>query len=259
MLLLTIKGQQNHIMNLSILKYFFFAVCIFSASMSLEAQGQLSSFIDVGENNVSEGYYVKSSLVGNYQFGKTNISAGAQLNLKNAAESVFSGTYFKVSREIKIKTFPFDVEGLFLYTPFSKLIHESNLGLVAIVDRTHFTWKLGTNFRTYRIRNEAAETYDIESNRSLHENWNIMYLFGYRLKPIDNKWNVGISLTNIDYFLINQETNPMVYLKGSFEIKPKLKLYTEYWYKSAGSLNISANSFGAFIRAGIIWKIDSKK
>lgn len=259
MLLLTIKGQQNHIMNLSILKYFLFTIFIFLTSMSLEAQVQLSSFIDAGKNNVSEGYYVKSTLAGNYQFGKTNISAGVQLNLKNAVGSVFSGTYFKVSREIKIKTFPFDVEGLFLYSPFSNLIHETNLGLLAIVDRSHFTCKLGTNFRTYHIRDEAAEKYDIESNRSLHENWNIMYLFGYRLKPIENKWNVGISLTNIDYFLINQETNPMVYLKGCFEIKPKLKLYTEYWYKSAGSLNISANSFGAFIRAGIIWKVDSKK
>ena len=95
-------------------------------------------------------------------------------------------------------------------------------GILAYLELKHFTFKLGTEFRTYHITQKASEEYDIESNKNLHENWNIMYLAGYNLKPIDNKWNIGIAITNIDYFLINQDINPMLYLQGKYRVTPPI-------------------------------------
>ena len=66
-------------------------------------------------------------------------------------------------------------------------------------------------------------------------------------------------MTNIDNFLINQDTNPMLFLQGKYQVTAPLTLYIEPWYQSAGSLNLSANYFGFFIRTGLIWKLDVKK
>jgi len=231
----------------------------FFVTVEMHAQGQLSSYIDAGENNVSEGLYIKTALLGQYQFGKTRIEGGFQLDAKSANRNLLTGVSLKASQEFEIREFPFEVQGLFLYAPFSDVIHESNWGLLINVKRSHFNFQLGSNFRTYRITRKAAENYDITSNRSLHENWNLMYLVGYNLKPDDHTWNIGVTITNIDHFLLNQETNPMFNLRGKYIISKPLTVYAETWYMSAGSLNISANYFGVFFRTGLIWKLDSGK
>ena len=136
---------------------------------------------------------------------------------------------------------------------------ESNWGILANIERKHFTWKLGTEFRTYHVTKEAIENFDIESNKNLHENWNMMYLLGYNLYPADNLWNIGIAITNIDHFIINQETNPMFFLQGKYKVSLPLTIYFESWYKSAGTLNISANYFGFLFRTGLIWELDLKR
>lgn len=225
----------------------------------MKAQVELSTFLDIGKTNVSEGIYVKPAVLGAYQFGKTKVAAGSQFNLKSNSTNALGGTSINVAHEFSIKKFPFEVGGIFLYNPFSDVMHESNWGVLINVERTHLIMKLGTSFRTYHITKKAAEQYDIDSNKNLHENWNMIYQLGYILKPIDNNWNLGVTVTNMDYFLINQETNPMIFLKGIYDMRSSLRLYTEAWYKSAGSLNISANNFGFFFRTGLIWTLDLKK
>jgi hypothetical protein len=234
-----------------------FLMLLFSSKM--QAQLTLSTYIDAGENNVSEGLYIKSSALGAYQINKFRVEGGAQLDLKSAGSNFLTGGSLIVAREFLIKKFKFETQGLFMYDPFSRLMHESNLGVLINIPREHFNYKLGTEFKTYHITNRAQNDYDITSNKKLHENWNLIYLVKYFLKPPDHKWNAGASITNIDHFLINQETNPMVNIEGRYDISSPLTLYVESWYKSAGSLNISANYFGFFFRTGIIWKPDLKK
>ena len=232
---------------------------IFLFSNKTEAQLRLSAYIDAGENNVSEGLYVKSSLLGSYQMNRYRVEGGSQFDLKSAGSGFFSAAGMIVTREFSIKNFQFETQGLFMYNLFSPLVHESNLGVLVSIQRKHFNYKLGTAFRTYRITDMAGEEYDITSDKRLYENRNLVYLINYMLKPAGNRWNAGASVTNIDHFLINQETNPMVNIEGSYEVAPPLSLYVESWYKSAGSMNISANYFGFFFRTGIIWRPDLKK
>lgn len=215
--------------------------------------------IDVGENNVSDGLFVKSSGFGAYQFGKTKVVGGCQFDLKSSSVNIFTGSTIKVAREFSIEEFPFEIQRLLMYNPFSKLVHESNWGLLAKIQRKHFTYKLGTNFRTYQVTKKAINNYNIESNKKIHEYWNLMYLLRYNIKPNDYNWNIGISLTNIDHFTINQETNPFFYLHGKYKVTVPLTIYVESWYKSAGAFNISVNYFGFFFRTGLLWKIDLNK
>jgi hypothetical protein len=238
------------------LKYGLNILVGMTVMLNLQAQVQLSAYIDAGENNVSEGLFIKTSAWGNYQLDKYNIEGGIQLDLKSTGSNIFSGVALLVSREFLIKEFQFEIQGLFLSNFFSDLAHEYNWGFLAKTELKHLTFKLGTEFRTYHITRKASEEYDIESDKNLHENWNLMYLARYNLKPSDHKWNVGLAVTNIDHFIINQGINPMVNIQGNYWINTALMVYIEPWYANSGTFNISANYFGFFIRTGLIWKLD---
>jgi len=240
-------------------KYLIITLTGLIVSVNILAQVQLSTYIDAGENNVSDGLFIKTSVLGAYQFGNTKVKTGGQFDLISASPNFFTGVNLIVAQEFLIKEFQFEIQGLFMSNFFSDLAHEIDWGMLAYLELKHFDFKLGTEFRTYHITQKASEEFEIESNKNLHENWNIMYLAGYRVKPIDFKWNIGLAITNIDNFLINQETNPMLFLQGKYQVTAPLTLYIEPWYQSAGSLNLSANYFGFFIRTGLIWKLDSKK
>ena len=245
------------IINLSI---FFIALwCSLFSSNALLGQVDLETYFDIGSTNVSDGAYVRNALLGAYHIESTKIEAGVQLDLKSTSPNFLTGINFRIMQEINIKDFEFDAHGLFVHNPFSDFVHETNWGLLAGISRSHFTFQLGPSFRTYTITKEARENYNIDENTSLHENWNVLYLASYQLKPAGNSWNAGISVTNMDNFLINQETNPMILLNGYYKATKAISVFTEAWYKSSGSLNISANHFGYFFRAGLIWELELKK
>jgi hypothetical protein len=234
-------------------KNFIITLLILMFTFNIAAQVSLSSSIDAGENNVSEGFFVKSSLWGSWQFDKIGIEGGSRFDLKSVGDNIFTAASLIVAREFMIREFQFEAQCLLIYNLFSEPIHESNWGILANIERKHFIFKLGMEFRNYHITKKGVKEYDIESNKSLHESWNLIYLLQYNLKPSDHKWNIGTSITNIDQFLINQETNPMINLKGRYKISSPLTLYFESWYMNAGSLNISAGYFGYFLRTGVIW------
>jgi hypothetical protein len=80
-----------------------------------------------------------------------------------------------------------------------------------------------------------------------------MYSISYNIRTEVSRWNTGITVTNTDYFLINQETNPYMNIHGSFRASSPVCLFSEVWYKNAGLLNMSPNYFGFAIRGGIEW------
>lgn len=244
-------------MKIIISRYFVVTLLGIIISQNLIAQLKFMAYADIGETNISNGLYLKNGILGTYNFGKTTIEGGGQFDiLTNVSSNVFSATSAKLSREFSIKDFPFSIQSLFIYDRFSDVIHETNLGILVNLERVHFTYKLGTDFRTFRITKKAKKKYSIDSNDTLNENWNLLYYLGYNLKPVENKWNVGATITNIDYFLINQETNPLIFISGRYRLSSPLELFVETWYKSAGTLNISANYFGFFIRTGVIWELN---
>jgi hypothetical protein len=184
-------------------KNFIITLLILMFTFNIAAQVSLSSSIDAGENNVSEGFFVKSSLWGSWQFDKIGIEGGSRFDLKSVGDNIFTAASLIVAREFMIREFQFEAQCLLIYNLFSEPIHESNWGILANIERKHFIFKLGMEFRNYHITKKGVKEYDIESNKSLHESWNLIYLLQYNLKPSDHKWNIGTSVTNIDQFLIN--------------------------------------------------------
>ena len=219
------------------------------------AQSGLSAYMDLGSNNVSDGFFMKTAGLVQYQFGKNSVEAGLQLDLISHNERVFSGYSLRVSRLLQIKEFPFEVQGFFLRTPFSDLLRETNWGMLLEMKHNHFAMRLGTEFRSFAFTRKAIDAYGYQEDERIRENWNLIYSFGYHLKPVDYPWNVGLSVTNIDHFVINQETNPILRLSGRYRVSLPLDLFMEAWYKSAGAFNLSVNYFGFFFRTGITWDI----
>ena len=212
---------------------------------------------EIGKNNVSNGYFIKTASILEVALNKKNyISGGVQIDIKNDFDQKFTGSFIMYSRNFSIKKFHFGMDGFYMYNPFSKLFYETNWGIIFKTQRKHFIYKLGTSFRKYSISRKAINDNNIKGNTQISENWNIMYLLQYNLKPIRNKWNIGVSLTNIDYFIINQETNPVIYMQAKYKFNKPLTVFLEVWHKSAGSLNISVNHFGYLIRSKLLWNIN---
>jgi len=222
----------------------------------LSAQPGLNIYTDFGENNGSQGLFIKTASLVSYQFGKNIFETGFRIDLKNSNNTYFSGFSLSGSRNLKISHFPFEIAGFWICTPFSELLRETNWGARLKRESNHFEYLIGANFRTYAFRQKAIREYGIDQNAAkIHEILNIMYSVCYQLKPRNSPWNVGFSLTNVDNFMIEQETNPMLRLNGFYKLSSPLSLYIQGWYKSAGATNLAVNYFGFFFRTGIIWYI----
>ena len=243
-------------MNSKIIVHILISLICISPQINLLAQFQTTFYTDIGQTVVSDGLLLKMADLTNYQFGKNKLEAGLQIDILSNSDRVFSGYDIKFLRVWTIKSFPLETQAFLILTPFSDILRETNWGILLGIYRNHFAIKIGTNFRTYAYNHKAINTYGFETDTRMHENWNLMYSFNGYIKPIDNLWNIGLSVTNIDHFIINQETNPVLNLRFTYKFKPSCKLYLEPWYESAGALNLKVNYFGFFIRTGIIWDIN---
>jgi hypothetical protein len=244
-------------MNINKLKYLLPIFILLTSVNGIRAQIILQSYIEIGANNVSEGVFVKNVFRSSYHSNKYNFEAGMQFDLISNNPNTFTGLDIIASREMLIRDFPFDIKGFFMLNRFSDIMYETNWG-VRIETRKlqHFLFELGTNLRTYTIHSAARVEYNIDkSNSKLNENFNLMYVISAYLKPYNNDWNVGLSCTNVDYYIINQSTNPVFNLQMTYKPKSNLTLYLDTWYKQSGVFNINANYFGYFFRGGVKWDI----
>jgi hypothetical protein len=240
--------------NISI-SIFFSALC-FTAGSNMMAQPQVSLYTDAGQTNVSDGLFVKTAGLVYYQLGKYAAGSGIQLDLIGNNKNVLSGYNFKISRNCLVKNIPLEVQSFFVLTPISDILRETNWGFLLNTKRNHISISAGTNFRTIAFTKRVVGNEEPGPKDKIHENWNLMYAFSYYLKSLDNPWNISFTITDIDNFIITQESNPVINLRASYQISTPLNLFAESWYKSAGALNLQNNYFGCFFRIGMIWKIN---
>ena len=235
-----------------------FSLIALMYGMNLSAQPQITAYTEIGTNCISDRFFIKTAGLAAYQFRNNNIEAGLQTDLKSNNEKIASGYEVSLSRRFFIRNYPFEVQSFFILTPFSNLFHATNLGFLTKMRRNHFAIQAGTNFRTYVYHNSRINEYESSTTSKIRETWNLMYSFSYYLKPVDHWWNIGLSITDIDHFNINQETNPFWILGTSCKLRSNLRLYGETLYKSAGAFNLHVNYFGFYFRTGLIWNINLK-
>jgi len=236
----------------------FFIFLILLSGLKLFSQPEIKGFADIGRNNVSDGLYIKAATQAGFKFGINAAGAGLQWNLLSNSERVLTGAYIHAQRDISIKDFGFNLKAFYSWAGFSNYLRETNYGILFQHRWEHLEIGLGNNFRTYAYTRKAIDQFEPDDNApvKIHENWNFMYIFSYYLKPDENNWNLAFSLTSFDHFIIYQETNPVVNLKGLYRITPGLLFFSEAWYQTSGASNLNVNYFGFFFRTGIIWKIE---
>lgn len=215
---------------------------------------QSIAFTDVGTKNISHGLFIKSSLNGSYQFGRNFIESGVIMNLRSNNQHLLPGIRILVSREALGKKKPVEFQGFLIQSTSTDILTETNYGALFKIKRNYYEFALGTNFRTYAFTSYAIQTYHVQNNATRYmEPWNLMYALSLYLKQLNSSWNIGLSVTNFDYFLIYQETNPQINLKGLYQMNARISLFAESWYETSGLLNRYANFFGIFARTGIKW------
>lgn len=236
--------------------------CIFllvTSSFLLPAFSQVtqSTFIDVGHNSVSEGTFARLSSVSGYRMSNYEARLGLQTTFARADRSVFSGLYVEITGYYAIREFPVNATLFYRYNPYTSLISETNFGILATHSRNHLEIHLGYNSRIYSMQESATDISDLtDPDMHIFEWRNFMYRGILWLKPKEHIWNVGGSLTNFDYFLIQQETNPMLTALIQYDLNSNWRLYSELWYQGAGMLNLASNYYGFYLRAGFTWQLN---
>ena len=220
------------------------------------AQAHLQFYFDVGENNVSDGLFVRNTCRTGYRYFRYSIEAGVQFDLAGNSLNTFSGFELKGISNFVLHNFPFDLKGFYMLNRISALLYETNWGFrMATKGRGHFSAEVGTNIKCYNLSSYASKAFHLNNERQLREKLHLTYSFAFYLKPLSYSWNVGFSVTTVDYFVIDQPTNPVFNLQLTCPIRTALNLDVSVWYKQAGIFNINANYFGCFIRGGLTWTI----
>jgi hypothetical protein len=224
-------------------------------SLTSAAQHEVTFYTDLGCNNASCGRYIKTAALSGYRTKKNSFEAGIQTDVIEKIR--VSGISLSASQVYWIKRIPLEIEGFISLTNPSELLIETDWGVKAIMSRNHFEMFLGTDFRSFRLTKQYPDNYET-GGKSLkfHEVYNIIYSFSYQLRPRGSNWNIGAALTNVDHFMIYQETNPEILLNGSYNFNSRISIYTQVWYKSAGVTNLVPNNYGFIFRTGITWKIN---
>jgi hypothetical protein len=218
----------------------------------------LPTYAELGHNNISDGLLIKTAFLPTAEVGKWTAQAGLRFDIISNNEDVLSGISLLGARNFMIRSFPLEVQGLYVRAGYYNVIHETNWGLFLRTYGKHIKAGLGTNFRTLALNNSETENLADSVITKIHEDWNLMYLFSYYIKPLDHKWNISLSVTNFDYFDITQETNPVFKIAGFCDLGPGVTMFIDAAYENAGLVNINLEYFGFYIKAGVIWKIWEK-
>jgi len=216
---------------------------------------RVPAYIELGQNNITDGIYLKTAMMPAYEYGHFGVQAGVRFDIISNNQNVLSGFSLIGSGNFLIGNIPLDVQGLYILSRYLDVLHETNWGLLLKTRTKHFKISLGTSFRTLALNNEEAQNLNDTINTRIHENWNMIYSFSYYIKPLDNDWNINFSVTNIDYFNLSQETNPIFKIGAQYAINPTLSLFIDTGYESSGITNMNTDFFGFYFKTGIIWNI----
>lgn len=240
-----------------IYRHFIFWILLIITIIKAQAQIKTFTYFDLGETEVSNGMFLKNSFGCELKHNSWILEPAIQLDYISESSNFLSGVTITGGREFKIWKYPMEVKGFYLLDISAENFYESNWGAYLHFKRSkHFRFKLGLNNRTYTIYKSIREENNIKTeDAKLREYFNLIYCFGAFLKPVEHNWNVGIHITNFDYFLMNQSTNPIFNIQGKYKYKSKFEFFSELWYKEAGMFNISVNNFGYTIRIGMKWII----
>lgn len=102
---------------------------LIGVSIFAEAQVQVEAYGDIGENNVSEGAFIKSVFRAGYKYDQYRFMGGVQLDLYSSNPNLLSSFDITTSRNFLIKDYPVNLKGYYMLNRFSDWMYETNWGL----------------------------------------------------------------------------------------------------------------------------------
>ncbi|MDD4757002.1 MAG: hypothetical protein PHG29_13055 [Prolixibacteraceae bacterium] len=217
----------------------------------LNAQFTAGISVEGGKNYVSSGFY--SDVVGEISSSLCNwyLAVSAGLGFSEAKENFFNAIKMDVSRDFSINKRPLTGHAFYQWRPFSDLLHEHNAGIIFNFRSNKFGYLVGLNTRFFKLPNQYSETKGY-NHVHIWEPINLLYKITY-FQPLSEQWDLQVSVTNFDAFMIQQETNPMLITRVGYQTSTASKMYIDLGYLQAGLLNIRVNYFGYFMRGGFQW------
>ncbi len=246
------EKEEVKTLKISIL---IFILCIILVKSNLNAQIRLMAYSDLGHSNVSEGLFLQSSAGVSYKLQQFELETSFRNDIISNNKSFFSGLNLGLTHFFDYKQRMYTIRTFFISTVLSGFVNERNYGVLLSSDKEQFNFKIGTGFKSIGLTRAAIETTQTDSEKRIYEIFNPLYHFSYLLNKNNTNWNVGVAVTNIDHFVINQATNPIASAFGHYKINDKVRLTAEIWYKTAGAFNLHVNYYGLFFRPGIIWEL----
>jgi hypothetical protein len=215
-----------------------------------------SGIFDVGSSTISSGAYFRPATLSTYQYNFLHGSAGLQWTFSGAERSEFSALSLSAGADLNFKGIPFTADLLFRVNPYSALTKETNLGFLLSHNRQHIDIHLGYHMRSYTLKRSSEEVNDLapDADLAIREYRNFIYRGRIHLNEAGEQWDIGLSVTNYDHFIIQQETNPLFSLDAFYKIYPSLKINTAIFYQGSGMLNLHPNHYGFYYRIGITWQ-----
>lgn len=214
------------------------------------------SFIEAGQNKAVHNGYFCLAAIPSFDFKKNSIDAGVLWTFGGCREMNFTGLSLKATHRFSFLRQSFAISGSYLMEPFSNELRQINYSIVLNYKLPHFQFDFGNNYRIFRLsRAFRRSNYNVSDNYKIVEPGNLIYTFQYIVNRKEQPWNITVSLTNYDFFIIEQEKNPMALLGGTFLIKKNILLFIDSGLKYAGFSNYEIEFFGYFFRLGMEWNI----
>jgi hypothetical protein len=228
---------------------------------AIPGYGQLMQTVqlDAGNSTVSDRAFLRPAVMVDYRFDKFSVGTGLQWTFSSAERKVLSGGFISGSSDFKVREIPLTADLFVRRNPYSDIVRETLLGAVLKHEGSRLDIHFGYNMRRYRL-NENGVVSDTPFSGpalSIWEYRNFMYRGTLHLNRREAPWNLSVSVTNFDHFLIQQETNPMVNLAGYIRVSDAVKIHSSLWYQGAGMSNIHANHYGFYFRTGVVWQVGS--
>ncbi len=134
------------------------------------------------------------------------------------------------------------------------MLRMTDYGIFLSAHSNHIDLTLGTGFKIYAFSQKSRSAYNIEGTVSkINENFNLLYSISFHINKPGRKWDAGIAITDLDYFVINQSTNPSISIFAHLKLNESLSLTVRAACKTAGLINMHCDIFGYFLRTGISW------
>jgi hypothetical protein len=213
-------------------------------------------YLDVVSNHANVSAFLRGAAISTLKLRQGTLRAGVLGTYAQQGGLAPKGWFVDVGGGMG--TGPTRLESNLFYRAnlVSARLHEINWGAMLSLHTRHATISLGDNHRVYELTRNAVPTSAASAggNTRIVEPRNFMYAFTWFIVPAQDRWNVSLTLTNFDHFLVQQETNPMATGRFSYQVNPHTKAYTEVWYQNAGVLNLQANYFGGYVRTGLSWQ-----